>query len=157
MLWQLSIYENESEVAQSCLTLWDLMDCSLSGSSVYGIFQARVLEWVAISFSRGSSWPRDWNWVSHIAGRCFTISATREAWTPSGEGNGNPLQYSCLENSMDREAWRATVHGVTKSQTRPSYFTHSLTFCHKGGVICISEVIEYAKLQYKEELRLKMD
>ena len=36
----------------------------------------------------------------------------------SGEGNGNPLQYSCLENSMDREAWRATVHGVTKSQTR---------------------------------------
>ena len=34
-----------------------------------------------------------------------------------GEGNGNPLQYSCLENSMDRGAWRATVHGVTKSQT----------------------------------------
>ena len=35
----------------------------------------------------------------------------------SGEGNGNPLQYSCLENSMDREAWQATVHGVAKSQT----------------------------------------
>ena len=35
-----------------------------------------------------------------------------------GEGNGNPFQYSCLENSMDREAWRATVPGVTKSQTR---------------------------------------
>ena len=35
----------------------------------------------------------------------------------SGEGNGNPLQYSCLENSMDREAWRATVRGVAKSQT----------------------------------------
>ena len=34
-----------------------------------------------------------------------------------GEGNGNPLQYSCLENSMDREAWQATVHGVAKSQT----------------------------------------
>ena len=40
-----------------------------------------------------------------------------------GEGNGNPLQYSCLENSMDREAWWATVHGVTKSQTRLSDFT----------------------------------
>ena len=39
----------------------------------------RVLEWVAISFSRGSSWPRDWTWVSHIAGRCFTLWATREA------------------------------------------------------------------------------
>ena len=38
----------------------------------------------------------------------------------SGEGNGNPLQYSCLENSMDREAWQATVRGVAKSQTRLS-------------------------------------
>ena len=47
------------------------------GSSVHGIFQARVLEWVAISFSRGSSQPRDWTWVSHIAGRRFTIWATR--------------------------------------------------------------------------------
>ena len=46
------IYENESEVAQSCPTLCDPMNCSLPCSSVYGIFQARVLEWVAISFSR---------------------------------------------------------------------------------------------------------
>ena len=38
----------------------------------------------------------------------------------SGEGNGNPLQYSCLENSMDKGGWQATVHGVTKSQTQPS-------------------------------------
>ena len=42
--------------------------------------------------------------------------------TPPGEGNGNPLQYSCLENPMDGEAWWATVHGVTKSQTRLSDF-----------------------------------
>ena len=70
---------NWSEVAQSCPTLCDPMDCSLSGSSVHGIFQARVLEWVAISFSRGSSQPRDRTWVSHIAGRCFTVWATREA------------------------------------------------------------------------------
>ena len=55
------------------------MDCSLSGSSVHGIFQARVLEWIAISFSRGSSWPRNWTQVSRIAGRHFTIWATREA------------------------------------------------------------------------------
>ena len=52
-------YTSHSEVAQSCLTLCDPMDCSLLGFSVHGIFQARVLEWVAISFSRGSSWPRD--------------------------------------------------------------------------------------------------
>ena len=45
----------------------------------------------------------------------------------SGEGNGNPLQYSCLENPMDRGAWWATVHGVAKSWTRLSDFTHSLT------------------------------
>ena len=55
-----------SEVAQSCPTLCDPMDCNLPGSSVHGIFQARVLEWVAISFSRGSSRPRDWTWVSCI-------------------------------------------------------------------------------------------
>ena len=56
-----------------CLTLFDPMDYSLSGSSVHGIFQASVLEWVAISFSRESSQPRNQTWVSCIAGRCFTI------------------------------------------------------------------------------------
>ena len=69
----------ESEVAQSCLTLCDPMDCSPPGFSVHGIFQARVLEWVAISFSRGSSWPQDRTKVSCIAGRHFTLWATREA------------------------------------------------------------------------------
>ena len=65
--------KSESEVAQSCPTLSDPKDYSLPGSSVHGIFQARVLEWVAISFSRGSSRPRDRTQVSHIAGKCFTI------------------------------------------------------------------------------------
>ena len=66
------------EVAQSCPTLWDPMDCSLPGSSLHGILQARVLEWVAISFSRGSSQPRDRTQVSRIPGRCFNLWATRE-------------------------------------------------------------------------------
>ena len=67
-------------VAQSCPTVCDPMDCSLPGSSVHGIFQARILEWVAISFSGGSSqWRGDWTWVSSISGRLFTIWATREA------------------------------------------------------------------------------
>ena len=57
------------------------MDCSLSGSSVHGIFQARVLEWIAIPFSRGSSWPRNQTRVSCIAGRRFTFWVTREALT----------------------------------------------------------------------------
>ena len=60
-------------------SLWPHGLYSLPGSSVHGIFQARILEWVAISFSRGSSQPRDWIWVSCIAVRCFTIWATREA------------------------------------------------------------------------------
>ena len=70
--------ESESEVAQSCLTLCDPMDCSLPSSSVHGILQAKVLEWVAVSFSRGSSQPRDQTQVSHTAGRHFTVWATRE-------------------------------------------------------------------------------
>ena len=62
----------EGKVAQSCPTLCDPMDYSLPGFSVHGIFQVRVLEWVAISFSRGSSWPRDRTRVSCIVGRRFT-------------------------------------------------------------------------------------
>ena len=71
--------ESESEVTQSCLTLCHPMDCSLPGSSVHESFQARVLERVAISSSRESSQPRDWTRVSRIAGRRFTIWATRKA------------------------------------------------------------------------------
>ena len=67
-------------VIQLCLTFCDPLDCSPPGSSVYGILQARVLEWAVIHFSRGSSQSReDQTWVSHIAGRFFTIWATREA------------------------------------------------------------------------------
>ena len=73
---------SESEVTQSCLALCDPMDCSLPGFSVHGILQARILEWIAISFSRRSSHPRVGTRVSHIVGRCFTICATREVISP---------------------------------------------------------------------------
>ena len=70
-------------VAQSCLTLCDPMGCSPSGSSVHGISQARILEWIAISFSRGSFWPKDQILVSCLGGRFFTIWATGEVlYTP---------------------------------------------------------------------------
>ena len=59
--------------APSCPTLCDPMDWGLPGSSLHGILQARVLEWVVISFSRGSSRPRDRTWVSRIPGRCFNL------------------------------------------------------------------------------------
>ena len=186
------------KVAQLCLSLCDLM-----GYTVHGILQTRILERVAIPFSRGSSsQPIDrtrspslqvgslpaeppgkpkntgvgslslLQWIKPgsfcITGRFFTSWATREA--PSflnnshpnscefsfaftdgkepggsdgkasvykagdlglipglgrfpGEGNSNPLQYSCLGNPMDRGAWWTTVHGVTKSGTQLSDFT----------------------------------
>ena len=66
-------------VVQLCIALCDPMDCSLPGSSVHGILQARILESGAIPFSRGSSQPRDQTQVCCIAGRFFTISAIKKA------------------------------------------------------------------------------
>ena len=70
-----------SEVAQSCPTLCNPMNWGSPGSSILGILQARILEWVAISFSRGTSQPRDQTHVSCIAGGRFNLWATREAQT----------------------------------------------------------------------------
>ena len=67
-----------SELAQSCPTLCDPVDCSPPGSSFHGILKARILEWIAISFSRGSSQPRDRTRVSRMTGRCFILWAIRE-------------------------------------------------------------------------------
>ena len=77
-----------SEVAQSCLTLCDPMDCSLPGSFLHWVLQARVLEWVAISFSRGSSRPRDRTRVCHIGGRRFIL------WSPQGSPGGMLRRHS---------------------------------------------------------------
>ena len=64
-------------VTQLCLFATpDPTNCSLSGSCIHGILQARILEWIAVPFSRGSSWSRDWTQVSCIAGRFFIIWAT---------------------------------------------------------------------------------
>ena len=65
--------KSESEVAQSCQTLCDPMDCSPPGCSVHGIFQARILEWVAISFCRGYSQTGDGTRISRTAGRLLTV------------------------------------------------------------------------------------
>ena len=76
---------------ESCLTLYNPLDCSPPGSSVYEILQARILEWVAISSSRGSSQPRDQTHVSYIAGRCF-ISET----------SGKPFMYHMTQELHSR-------------------------------------------------------
>ena len=89
------------------------MDCSLSGSSVHGILQARVLEWVAISFSKGLSQPRDRTWVSYTTGRFFTNWATREATLPSNPSlSSQPSRTSQfdLDASPGSVAW--TIVGL---------------------------------------------
>ena len=137
---------------QLCLTLCNPMDCSPPGSPVHGIFQARILEWVSISFSRGSS--RDQSRISCIGRQILYYCATwkalldvsvqthrtshvvlvvknlpanvgdirDEGLTPglgrsAGGEHDNLFQYSCLENPMDRGAWRATVHSVSELDT----------------------------------------
>ena len=99
-----------SEVAQWCLTLCDPRDCSLPGSFIHGVFQARVLEWVATSLSRRSSWPRDWTRVSCSVGRHFT---TREV-TVQG-----PLK-SCPWISRQRPSYAALCESASPwSQSLP--------------------------------------
>ena len=108
----------ESEVTQLCLTLCDPVDCSLPGFSIHGIFQARVLEWVAIFFSRGSSWPRNQTQVSCIASRRFTLWATRVALYRRtillSDGTGNNPQRSLTFQPMILftflEGWAVRVH-----------------------------------------------
>ena len=154
-------------VTQLYPTLCEPMDCSSPVSSVHGILQARILEWVAISSCRGSSGARDQTHLlsckrilyplSHLGSpntshlKYLSLALTKKKKKKSGfpggaslkepacqcsirdirepirdmgsipglgrspgEGNGNPLQYSCLESPMDRGAWGSIVHGVTK-------------------------------------------
>ena len=79
-LWGAEWKEKWDEVSQSCPTLCDPVNCGPPGSSVHGILQARTLEWVAVSFSRGSSGPRDQAQVSRIAGRRSEPPGKPEKW-----------------------------------------------------------------------------
>ena len=95
------------------------VDCSLQGSCVCGVLQTRILEWVAISFSRGSSQPRDWTQVSHIAGRHFTLWTTRGALIRS-EANlfiTYILIYNRNKNTCI-EAACSNIHIFSCTQTR---------------------------------------
>ena len=160
---------------------------NLSSSSDHRIFQARILNWVDISFSMGSSQPRDQTWISCIAGRYFTLDLPgkplkyittsnlrissalcwRRLWQPTpvllpgkshgqrslvgcspwgceyqtrlhfhfslsciGEGNGNPLQCSCLENPRDGGAWWAAVYEAVQSWTWLKWLSSSSSSMH---------------------------
>ena len=131
---------------QLWLTLCNAMDSSLPGSSVHGVLQARILEWVAMPSSRGYTHTHT-HTHTHIHICLYTYTSVIRIYIyiyidfPSGsdgkesaynagdlgsipglgrslgKGHGNPLQYSCLVNSMERGSWWATGHGVTKSRT----------------------------------------
>ena len=146
-------------VTQLCPTLCDPMDCSRPGSSVHGILQARILQWV---FQTRFSSPRDLpdpgieprssallekamaptpvllpgkshGWRSLVGCSPWGLeeSDTTEwlqfhfSLSCIGEGNGNPLQDSCLENPRDGGAWWAAIYGVTQSRTRLKRLTSS--------------------------------
>ena len=95
--------KSESEVTQSCLTLSDPMDCSLPGFSIHGIFQARVLEWGAIAFSKGIGYSLQYSWASP-AGK-------ESACNAEDLGCKDPLEDGKATHSSIL-AWRTpTVHG----------------------------------------------
>ena len=104
-------------VAQLCLTLCDPIDHSLPGSSAHVILQVRILEWIAIPFSRGSSWLRDWTGVSWIAGRFFTVWATRGAQAlyklaPISRSIFFPHTFPLFEKSTQPQPWLFCVFCV---------------------------------------------
>ena len=120
--------KSASEVTQSSPTL-DPVDCNPPGSSVHGILQARILEWAAISFSRGSSQPRDWTQVSRIAGRCFNLWATREA--PIDLFNSaQPIYFSIQGTSLEYILLNYTKYSISfHAINRAFYF--NLHFIHE--------------------------
>ena len=105
-------------VSNSC----DPMDCSLPGSSVHGILQARIVEWVATSFSRGSSWLRNRTWVSCIAGRWFTDWAMGEA-------------QSSIVNENEREGiWVCFQFSSVQSLSHVRLFATPWTAAHQASL-----------------------
>ena len=113
-------------VTQLCLTLCDPIDYSPPGSSLLGIFQARILEWVAIPFSRGSSWPRDRIQVSYIADRFFLynthtcISPVFQILFPYSSVQFSPVAQSCptLCDPMNHNTPGLPVHNQRPESTQ---------------------------------------
>ena len=117
-------YFCECPTLQSSPTLSDLADHSLSSSSVHGILQARILEWVVMPSSRQSSWPRDWIWVFCIAGRFFTMWATREV-PPTSRAGLFPWHWVLLLISI---ALTSILGGPWKALFPESLGTGALNF-----------------------------
>ena len=105
-------------VAQSCLTLCDTMDCSLPGSSVHGVLQARILEWVTISSSRKSSWLRHWTCISCVSciGRWNLYHCTTWEAPRSINVKHKLLSHVWLYDPMNCSPPDSYVHGVLQTR-----------------------------------------
>ena len=132
-------------VIQLCLTLCHPLNCSLLGSSVHGILQARILEWAAIPFSRGSFQPWDWTWVSREWGEGGSFFSVRQ-W-------GQPVKLYCDTTSF----WfchtlSVKLEGKSRTFSEPSFYTSFkklrggrlsfyifclLVCCFKGICVCV--------------------
>ena len=105
---------------QLCLTLCDPMDCSPPGSSVHGISQARILEWVVISSSRGSDGPRAQTCISCITGGFFTTQAINEQ-TVKSSYNGVILLSTKSSSSVHTAVWLSEYHAEGKNPYTQKY------------------------------------
>ena len=130
----LSSKDSDSEVAQSYPTLCHPMDSSQPSSSVHGIFQARILEWVAISFSRRSCQPRDRTRVSRIVGRRFTVWATREGLCPLHKGIKAERSQGLREGVSE--------FCIPKFESRFCYFTIAVwSWARNWSSLCLAAFI----------------
>ena len=125
-----------SEVTQLCPTLYDPIDGSPPGSLVPGILQARILEWIAISFSRGSSWPRDRTQVSHIVARLLTVWATREALYM-------PYAFcKYLPANRNPESWNSQVFAYYFLPFPPLLYTFPSRVCYSPCYSSLSLLVK---------------
>ena len=125
-------------------------DWSPPGSSIHGILQARILEWVAISFSRGSSQPRNQTQASHIVGRCFTIWATRE--------NGIPGELFQILKDDSMKALHSICQQIWKTQQWPQNWKRSvfIPVPKKGNAKECSNYRTIALISHTSKVMLKI-
>ena len=134
-------------VAQLCPALCDPTDSSSTDSSVHGILQARILKWVAISFSRRSFQPRDQTRVSHIAGRFFTIWATRYLFTillmteDKMVGKHHQLSRHEFEQALGDGEGHGSLAGHSPWGCEESDMTERLNSPWLRGVLCSRSVM----------------
>ena len=106
----------------SCLTLCDPMDCSPPGSSIHGILQARILEWIAMPPSRGSSWPRDWTCVCYVSCIAKWIFLTTSAtWKQNGAKPTHVMSLHLTRKTVDVSGELCDFPEHSESETRVSW------------------------------------